>query len=422
MRLLVFAGAGTSLELGVPVMEGMAIEFRAHAEQWNVEPEIVIKLMGDVLDVEHLIESVDKICEARKPLEVLGGQVVSIDRVDIVRSELEWFVQHAAERIVSFDAQLMWGSVLRTAKDHTLTFVTTNYDRAIELAANAVGVSLSDGFNPFGGEEVAAWAGFPAEGSNASIVKLHGSTDWYSDKDSGAPLKLRHPMPLFGRGTLRLSNGKELGSALILPSREKLLSKEPYPRLTQAFLNNVDACEAAVFVGSSLRDNHVRTAASTIAASRPVFVVNPEGNSFGIDQAHAIAQLASQFLISTLPAALSHSEPTTILREAPGASSKMDSNVLQLLKIAMSAEEHVNRRCEAIEILDDQESVVLDEHLVRLLISDENETVSRYALGLVPDSSSKKPLLTAALESPHATDRAFADELELLKTMIESGS
>ena len=134
MRMLIFAGAGTSIELGVPVMEGMAIEFRAHAEQWNVEPDIVIKLMGDVLDVEHLIESVDKICEARKPLEVLGGQVDSIDRVDIVRSELEWFVQHAAERIVSFDAQLMWGSVLRTAKDHTLTFVTTNYDRAIELA------------------------------------------------------------------------------------------------------------------------------------------------------------------------------------------------------------------------------------------------------------------------------------------------
>lgn len=419
MRILVFAGAGTSLELGVPVMEGMAIEFRAHAEQWNVEPKIVIKLMGDVLDVEHLIESVDKICEAREPLEVFGGQEISIDRVEIVRSELEWFVQHAAERIVSFDAELLWGSVLRTAKDHTLTFVTTNYDRAIELAANAVGVSLSDGYNHFGGEEVAAWAGFPVEGNGPLIVKLHGSTDWYSEKGSEAPLKLRHPMPLFGRGTLRLSNGKEMGSALILPSREKLLSKAPYPRLSQAFLNHADTCEVAVFVGSSLRDNHVRTAASTIAATRPLFVVNPEGNSFGIDHAHAIAQPASQFLISTLPAALSHSEPTNILMEATENPGKMNSNVLQLLKIAMSAEEDVNRRCEAIEILD-QESVVFDDHLVRALISNENANVSRYALGLVPGSSNRKALLTTGLESPHATDQAFADELEYLKKMVKS--
>ncbi len=91
---------------------------------------------------------------------------------------------------------------------------------------------------------------------------------------------------------LRLSNGEALGSALILPSREKLLTKPPYPRLTQAFLNAADRCEAAVFVGSSLRDPHIRDAASSIASDRPLFLVNPSGDTLGVNQARAIAQPA----------------------------------------------------------------------------------------------------------------------------------
>lgn len=137
MRLLLFAGAGTSIELGVPAMEGMAIEFLAHCEQWGVEPALVRRMMGDNLDLERLIESLDQICAAREPLEGLGDVAIRLDPVDTIRSEVEWFVQHAAERIAARDAYLMWGSVLRSAKGHELTFVTTNYDRAIELAANA---------------------------------------------------------------------------------------------------------------------------------------------------------------------------------------------------------------------------------------------------------------------------------------------
>ncbi|MGE0683789.1 MAG: SIR2 family protein [Candidatus Binatia bacterium] len=417
MKLLLFAGAGTSVELGVPAMKGLATEFLTHSEQWDVEPTLVRQMMGDILDIEHLIESLDQICAARNSLPILGELSISLDRVDTIRSEVEWFVQHAAERIAPGDAQLMWGSILRTAKNHELTFVTTNYDRAIELAANAEGVSLTDGFESFGEKEVAPWVGFyPVKGS-PSIVKLHGSTDWYTENSSGNPLKLRHPMPLFGRGTLRLFSGQELGSCIVLPSREKLLTRAPYPRQSQAFLNAVDDCDIAVFVGSSLRDPHVREAASTIMTNRPVFIINPEGDRLGLDNAHPIAQPASQFLISTLPAALSSSELPKALMHISEGPVKSNPGILGLLRLALDPQEHTSRRCEVIEQLDEQ-STTLDEHLIHKLLSDDDGTVARYALGLVATCPGQDALLTSTLASPHASDSAFAEELALLKQMI----
>jgi len=231
VKVLLFAGAGVSIELGVPGMFGMGEEFLDHTKQWNVEPDLVQKLMGSSMDVEHLIEALDRICTARLSLEVIGQDTVPLERVDKVRAEVEWFVQHAAERVVAKDAKLMWGSVLRAASSHDITFVTTNYDRAIELAANAEQVHLDDGFGPFVHDETALWIGFGQTTASPPLVKLHGSTDWYeyADGKTASPTKLRHPMPLFGRATLHLSDGQELGSALILPSREKLLTHAPIP-------------------------------------------------------------------------------------------------------------------------------------------------------------------------------------------------
>ena len=149
MKVLLFAGAGTSIELSVPGMIGMGEEFLEHAKQWEIEPALVQKLMGDSLDVEHLIEALDRICTARSSLEAIGQATDPLDRADKIRAEVEWFVQHAAEHVVARDARLMWGPILRSASSMDLTLVTTNYDRAIELAANAENVRIDDGFGPF---------------------------------------------------------------------------------------------------------------------------------------------------------------------------------------------------------------------------------------------------------------------------------
>lgn len=418
MKVLLLAGAGTSVELGVPAMAGMAAEFLAHSEQWSIEPDLVRTLLGSVLDVERLIEQLDQVCSAREPLEAIGSPDPSLERVATVRSEVEWFVQHAAERINPRDAHQMWGGLLRAASSHNLQIVTTNYDRAIELAANAERVRLVDGFNLFGTGEVAEWQGFPSEDGAPWLVKLHGSTDWYEDRASHNPKKLRHPMPLFARGTLRLSGGGELGSSLVLPSREKLLTRPPYYRMTQTFLNAGDHCDIAFFVGTSLRDHHIRDVAVDVARRRPLFIVNPAGDAMGIEGAYAIAQPASLFLVSTLPSALRSDEPVAMLSSFVAQSvGENGEGIIDHLRVAIDASTHTNRRCEAIEALD-RLAVCLDSKTVGQLLRDSDRTVSRYALGLVPQSVDRDELFRAASSSPHAMDPAFADELRLLGMVI----
>ena len=98
MKILLFAGAGTSIELGVPGMAGLAEEFLEHTTQGQVEPDLVKQIMGAAMDVEHLIESLDHISTARLALGAIGEDTSTLDRVDKVRAEIEWFVQHVAER------------------------------------------------------------------------------------------------------------------------------------------------------------------------------------------------------------------------------------------------------------------------------------------------------------------------------------
>jgi hypothetical protein len=93
-----------------------------------------------------------------KRLERIGDES-QWERVVELRSEAEWFVQHACERMNSQRATRMWERLLKTASPESLQIVTTNYDRAIEIAAEAAGVELDDGFERFTGREWADWRG-----------------------------------------------------------------------------------------------------------------------------------------------------------------------------------------------------------------------------------------------------------------------
>ena len=418
MKVLLFAGAGTSIELGVPAMRGLAEGFLEHCRQWNVQPELVRRILTQRLDIQDLIETLDQLCGARPSLDVIEEKVDSLEAAEEIRAEVEWFVQHSAERVGARDATLMWGPTLRNGQTHEVTLVTTNYDRAIEMAANAAGVRLHDGYAEFSDLETAYWQGFSGEHSEGvRLVKLHGSTDWYATDGTADPVKLRHPVALYGRSELRLPSGPRLRSALILPSREKMLTNKPYPRLSQAFLNAADECDLAVFVGSSLRDPHIAEAARSTAERASTFVVNPDGD-IAVDGVDAIKQPASAFLVSTLPNALA-GDPKECLEAARRNSSNGDLSILDAVRELSNKRSEARIRRDAIERLDATGST-LEADKVRHLLSDDDASVARYALSLVYGSSQVGELLEAAESSPHILDEAYQADLALLREMVES--
>lgn len=420
MKILLFAGAGTSVELGVPSMTGLALEFLQYSQQWKIEPDLVQKILDSQLDVEHLIEELDAICAAGPSLMSIGYKTPGWEKAKKVRAEVEWFVQHFAERVTAIDAQIMWGSILNATKRTEITFVTTNYDRAIELAANAVGISFNDGFGAFTEEEAVRWTGFEDEKQCPILIKLHGSTDWFADKNNkDHPMKLRHPMPLFGHSTL-LFDDLKLDSSLVLPSREKRLTGVPYPRLSQMFLNSIDCCDLALFIGSSLRDKHIRDAALSITENIPVFIVNPDGNNHGIDGGYIISQHASTFLVSTLPNILLAPDPKAGLLEACDQTNTLEHGILSAVKDLLDSNVDASRRRLASDELFEA-GATLAPDLISKVLNDSDPTLARYTLGLIPTSTARESLIEMAAKCPYKDDPAFREELDILGKLEFTG-
>lgn len=417
MRVLLFAGAGTSVELGVPAMTGLAQEFQEHCRQHKVHTELVDRILAvKGLDIEHLIETLDLLSGAGPALDLVGEHVNGVEAAGKARAEVEWFVQHSAERVRSHDARFLWTPVIRSSCAHQLTVATTNYDRAVEMAARGIGARLCDGFGDFEDLEFARWEGVAnGQSGKVDLLKLHGSTDWYALDGSGDPIKLRHPVALYGRSELRLPSGPRLKSALILPSQEKRLNERPYPRVSQAFLNVVDLCELAIFVGSSLRDGHIKDAAQTVASRVPTFIVNTDPSSV-VANAKLIHQHASTFLISTLPNALAGDTMKT-LDAAAQDTSKQTGGILSAVRTLSDSEDLVVAKQEAIERVE-ATGGTLDFHLLRELIADNDAGVARYALSLVHKSEKALELLSVAENSPHTSDDAYRTDLSLLKKML----
>ena len=401
-------------------MTGFAESFLTHVRRWHVHPDIVEGLMGSDHDLEDLIERVDAICEAADPLELLEVDVSAVGpRVASIRREVEWYVQHVAERIVPRDAHLMWGPALGCASSHEIVLVTTNYDRAIEVAANVEGIELDDGFGEVEDGETARWVGFEHTDGRVVLVKLHGSTDWYRDRQSRRAIKLRHPMPLFADGTL-VFGPRELGAALVLPSREKILTGEPYPRLSEKFLDAGDKSELIVTVGSSLRDPHIRQAVETWAGKKPVFMVNPAGESPVVRGAKVIRETASEFLISTLPNALTSEDVVPSLKrrchggdEVDGLKADESEGIIALVQMGLDRGVEGERRCDAVGRLVDR-GATLPVAWVERLIGEDDPALARHALGLILGSSGYEKLMEIAKESPHMADRTFHDEYRML--------
>ena len=426
MKVLVFTGAGASVELGVPTMRPMVEQFRDHLHDLALPSDVVGKidrLVGDgSKDMEHAIDVIDRLergYDAR--IELGEGPAESeIAPYRTIRQEAEWFVQHCCEQIKSESAVRMWLPVLRATSNVDLTIASTNYDRAVEIAASRLSLALDDGFEEFSGREIAHWHGLGSTKS-VQLLKLHGSTDWYrGPKDE--VLKLRHPMPLFGTLKVLLGGVPDVAvqSALVLPSREKVVTLPPFQELAAEFRQRAKASDVAIFVGSSLRDPHMRDVCVACARSKPTYIVSRTGEfEEGAVPAGAVVlrQSAGRFLVSTLPTLLRERDPAVLLN-ATQFEGPDKSKVLAWLVTACDESVDVEARCAAVEDLAN-ERISLSREDVLMLLHSRNADVSMFGLGLIPASIDRKMLLNDAHQiRDEKQDPNFTAELGALASLM----
>ena len=145
-----------------------------------------------------------------------------------------------------------------------------------------------------------------------------------------------------------------------------------------------------------------------------MFIVNPQGDNLQIEGAVAIAQHASTFLISTLPNALRTNDPVAALWGADHTTHAKTGGILSAVRQLLDTGAEPGQRCRSVEELDEI-GATLAPKLIRQLLADDDPTVARYALGLVPPSTEAKALIEEAANSHHTDDPVFSEELSLLK-------
>ena len=433
MKILLFTGAGASVELGIPAMRGMAEEFHAHLGNLELTKSVFERfeqmLPQSGYDIESLIELVESVEKGQESLRGLNYQVnedlLSTSRT--MRWEVEWFMQHVCERLRDVDAEVLWGAALRRTGDHELCVATSNYDRAIEIACRSSKVPFDDGFEEGPELETSRWRGISFEQDGiVRLLKVHGSTDWYLG-DDGAVYKLRHSMPLYGNLALAYIGDEScslprMKSALILPTREKRITQPPYPDLMTDLRNAARMAEVAIFLGTSLRDSDIRDICRQCAERIPTFLVTVDNrvNDLNIPKLRTIRGTASGFLTSTLPVFLAEGEVEYLNDCSNGKLWTVGTApVLTSIVSALEGDGGVDETCRAIDRLVDC-GVMLDITDIKRLLGQADIAVRKYALAMIPKSVDRaEAMRLAQMMAANDGDVAFSQEFNMLQKLMD---
>lgn len=268
-RLAFFLGAGTSMAVGVPGIDGLSSKVSDNLkEPFKAQYEEVGKKVKVPPNVEKILDRI------RLIREIIGDS--EKDEMDGLRGatsvkNLDSAICNSICEIVSkiptkgLKVHLLFAHWLRTLhghRDYPVEIFTTNYDLLLEQAMEQAGLPFFDGFvgsvNPFfSSESVEADKDKKYETVYPPITwtrlwKLHGSINWCICSDTCNPN---------GRITRLSSNeGLKKEELVIFPSREKYVQSRKLPFLAfqdrlRKFLR--DGESLMIITGYSFGDEHL---------------------------------------------------------------------------------------------------------------------------------------------------------------------
>jgi len=181
-------GTGATIPHGIPSMANLAVHLLDKIKVDVTDPDSKIwdkfkKILEDSKDLETALSKV--ILSQPLLTRVLGVTWSYINKKDLVlfRKLLNKPKVLSLSRLIRF---------LITKSPPTMSIVTTNYDRVAEYATNIAEAKFRTGFSHgylqrF--ESNTAMSGSKVPDSTVSIIKVHGSLDWFKD-EMGDPLSV----------------------------------------------------------------------------------------------------------------------------------------------------------------------------------------------------------------------------------------
>lgn len=265
-RPVVVLGTGATIPHGLPSMPTLAERLLAtitnHPEGWDA----FAKRLNENKDLEQSLHDVQLPQETVEILVRKTWEIVSAKDIE--------FYNQLLKGGVSFPLTNLFRYLLRTAGAH-LRVVTTNYDRVAEYAANAVGAYASTGVT-------AGWLQrFVATSVNAerapspgfeglvTILKVHGSLDWFSNSNVDViAVPIAQAVP------------DDMKPLVVTPgvSKYREVHKDPFRTVLSAADTVLRKATCYVCIGYGFNDEHVQPVlvSRVMREDVPIVVVTKE--------------------------------------------------------------------------------------------------------------------------------------------------
>ena len=275
-EVIFLIGAGISVPLGIPAMQGIFKAFmdkkkskitdkeKKICKMFTEELGVSEDLEDFLLEANRIIESKDSsltrlmeksISPRRSGSRVRDYTATLNDHIKDVRAVRKKILKFMADTCFKFDRisalNLLYRFVQVVASEGYPIF-TTNYDFALEDVANEKGISVQDNFVRKGQRHI--WnrdIDFPT-GNALTIIKLHGSVTWYVDK-AGVIERINYD-------TNKNTAGHEIERMVIFPTRFKDICEQHFFALYSHFLSALATARCLVIIGHSLRDDYLKSA------------------------------------------------------------------------------------------------------------------------------------------------------------------
>ena len=168
IRIGFLLGAGASYPYGIPMMRelytGFAEYIAAKRPQCATMMEMLSTGTDSTLDLEALISQLDKIRAVRDGLGVLERNteqnlLENLKIADELRGYLDAYLIEVCEQFSRSEVANKLIKFVAFCDSHDANIFSTNYDRLIETASDAISVSCIDGFEQNSNRPESAWLG-----------------------------------------------------------------------------------------------------------------------------------------------------------------------------------------------------------------------------------------------------------------------
>jgi len=403
-------GAGASFPFGIPMMRQFYEEFMDYVRTHRVHCLPLAEKLTEgtaVPDLEYLIQRLEQVRAVRAGLAILGQSANGIGNdlalAEELRGYLDMFLIETCEQFNDAKVKAKLTRFIRLVHTHDAYVFTTNYDRLVEVAATAIGVPYSDGFEPASSRPECKWNGEFSRGIR--LLKLHGSVNWYEEEESQTLFRLERGYSLPSH-EYRLTHGdRALRPLMIIPTLEKAILKRPYAGLLTQFSDALKEVSLFVVIGNSLRDDHLRNTVVERMRHLNVVLINPAArDQRGIldhpEATHAIPFGMEQFIDLGLE------RFDRLLNEL----GHTDSEACQVRVAAFAAE---------LATLADQTSSMTDEERTRLA-SLKNDTIEAKLQVLKLSGPSMHPALVAEVRTLALTPGDDAIRISAIDALVDA--